>query len=209
MNWKYMSAIGVALVLGAGMLFLPAKEPDKLGHPEKMLKLILDSARYVSPDAINSWLMYDEPGFLLIDVRPASQAMSFAIPGSVHIPLDSLLSGTSMEILQQPGADKVFYSNETVLADQAWMVCKRLNMDRIWVLEGGLNGWSDLLLHAKDPGEAASAEDKDLYQFRLAARDFFFSGDEGKFQARPFKAPRRMIQVPLEKAHAKKEKSGH
>lgn len=209
MNWKYIYAIGVTLVLGAGMLFLPAKDPDKLGHPEKMLKLILDSSRYISPDAINGWLMYDEPGLVLIDVRPASQAMSFAIPESVHIPLDSLLSGPAMDILQQPGADKVFYSNETVLADQAWMICKRLNMDRIWVMEGGLNEWSDLLLHTKDPGKAASAEDKEMYQFRLAAREFFFSGEEGKFKARPFKAPRRMIQVPLENGPAKKEKRGH
>lgn len=178
MNKRYLLLAGIIIALGVGILFMPAKDAAKQTQPEQLLAAIDDPSRFLSSDDITDRLVKKDPALLLIDVRPSEQFKSFSIPGSVNIPVDSLFTQASMEMLNQNAKDKVFYSNTDVTSDQAWILCKRIGMQRIYVLQGGVNNWFASVVKAVKPLETGSEKDMKLYQFRLAACQYFYGSPD-------------------------------
>jgi rhodanese-related sulfurtransferase len=178
MSKRYLLLAGIIITLGVGILFMPAKDTAKQTQPELLLAAIDDQSRFLTPDDITDRLVKKDPALVLIDVRPESQFKAFSIPGAINIPADSLLSGSAQEILNQKEMDKVFYSNSDVTADQAWIICKRLKLQRIYVMQGGVNKWFSTIVKAEKPAETAPTEAMDLYQFRIAACQHFFGNPE-------------------------------
>ena len=174
MNKRYLLLAGIIIALGVGILFMPAKDTAKQTQPELLLAAIDDPSRFLSTDDITDRLVKKDPALLLIDVRPESQFKAFSIPGAINIPVDSLLSASAQEMLNQKEMDKVFYSNADVTSDQAWIICKRMNLQRIYVMQGGVNKWFNTIVKAEKPAESAPTEALDLYQFRMAACQHFF-----------------------------------
>jgi rhodanese-related sulfurtransferase len=157
---------------------MPAKDSAKQTQPELLLTAIDDPSRFLTTDDITDRLVKKDPALMLIDIRPAVQFNAFSIPGALNIPIDSLLSASAQEMLNQNGMDKVFYSNADVTSDQAWIICKRLGMQRIYVMQGGVNKWFNTIVKAEKPAESAPGKAFDLYQFRIAARQHFFGNSE-------------------------------
>lgn len=178
MNKRYLLLAGIIIALGVGILFMPAKDTAKQTQPELLLAAIDDPSRFLNTDDITDRLVKKDPALMLIDVRPASQFKAFSIPGAINIPADSLLSASALEILNQKEIDKVFYSNSDVTSDQAWIICKRLGLQRIYVLQGGVNRWFSTIVKAKKPAEIATTKALELYQFRIAACQHFFGSHE-------------------------------
>jgi rhodanese-related sulfurtransferase len=178
MNKKYMVLAGIALALGVGILLMPAKDNTKQTQPELLLAAINDPSRFLSTDDITDRLVKKEPSLMLIDVRPKSQFTAFAIPGAINIPIDSLLSASAQDMLNQKGMDKVFYSNADVTADQAWIICKRIGVQRIYVMQGGINNWFSTIVKAEFPSQTEPSSAIELYQFRTAARQHFFGSPD-------------------------------
>lgn len=178
MNKKYLLLAGIAIALGVGILFMPSKDYSKQTQPELLLSAIDDPSRFLTTDDITDRLIKKDPALILIDVRPEIQFKAFSIPGAINIPVDSLLSVSTQELLNQKEKDKVFYSNADVTADQAWIICKRMGMQRIFVMQGGANTWFNTIVKAVKPAETASAKDIELYQFRVAACQYFFGSSE-------------------------------
>ena len=137
MNKRYLFLAVVVVLLGVGMLFMPGTNDNKQVNPELLLTAIDDPSRFLTTDDITDRLVKKDPALLLLDVRPASEFKSFSIPGSVNLPIDSLLTAPAMEMLQQDAKDKVFCSNSDVTADQAWIISKRIGLKRIYVMQGG------------------------------------------------------------------------
>ncbi len=180
MNKKYLLLTGIIIALGIGMLFMPQRDTDKQLRPEMLLAAIDDPSRFLSTDDITDRLVKQDPALLLIDVRSKEQFNTFEVPGAINIPVDSLLSAPAREIIGQKAKDKVFYSNSDVTSDQAWILCKRLGMERIYVMQGGINTWFSTIVKAVKPVETASVEEINLYQFRSAACQHFFGNSETK-----------------------------
>lgn len=178
MNKKYLLLAGIIIALGIGILFMPQRDDSKQMKPELLLAAIDDQSRFLTTDDITDRLVKQDPALMLIDVRSASQFKTFAIPGAINIPLDSLLSASAQDKMSQKGMDKVFYSSADVTSDQAWIMCKRIGMLQIYVMQGGLNKWFNTIVKAEKPFETAPAQDMDLYQFRMAARQHFFGSPE-------------------------------
>lgn len=178
MNKRYLLLAGIIIALGVGILFMPAKDSAKQTQPELLLAAIDDPSRFLTTDDITDRLVKKDPALLLIDVRAASQFKAFSIPGAINIPVDSLLSASALEILNQKEMDKVFFSNADVTSDQAWIVCKRTGMQRIYVMKGGVNLWFSTIVKAEKPAETASASAFELYQFRIAACQHFFGSPD-------------------------------
>ena len=174
MNKRYLLLAGIIIALGVGILFMPAKDTAKQTQPELLLAAIDDPSRFLSTDDITDRLVKKDPALMLIDVRPESQFKAFSIPGAINIPVDSLLSASAQEMLNQKEMDKVFYSNADVTSDQAWIICKRMKLQRIYVMQGGVNKWFNTIVKAEKPAESAPTEALDLYQFRMAACQHFF-----------------------------------
>jgi rhodanese-related sulfurtransferase len=178
MNKRYLLLAGIIIALGVGILFMPAKDTAKQTQPELLLAAIDDPSRFLTTDDITDRLVKKDPALMLIDVRPQSEFKAFSIPGAINIPADSLLSVSMLEILNQKEMDKVFYSNADVTSDQAWIICKRIGLQRIYVMQGGVNKWFNTIVKAEKPAETAPTEEMDLYQFRIGACQHFFGSPE-------------------------------
>lgn len=174
MNKRYLILSLLAVAIGAGMLLMPETRRVKEINPDQLLNAIDDPSRFLSTDLITDRLVKKDPSLLLIDVRPAAQFKTFAIPGAVNIPLDSLLTASSIEIIGKKEMDKVFCSNSDLLSDQAWILAKRSGFEPIFVLQGGVNKWFNDIVEAEEPAATESSEILALYQFRKAASQHFF-----------------------------------
>lgn len=178
MNKKYLLLAGIVIALGFGMLFMPQKSADKQLQPELLLAAIDDPSRFLSTDEITDRLVKQDPSLMLIDVRPESEFKVFSVPGSINVPVDSLLSVSAHELLNQKEMDKVFCSNADVTAEQAWIICKRIGIKRIYVMQGGVNKWFSTIVKAVQPEETAPNADYELYRMRTAACQHFFGSKE-------------------------------
>ncbi len=178
MNKKYLLLAGIVIVLGIGILLMPEHHADKQVQPEQLLNSIDDPSRFLTTDDITDRLVKKDPALLLIDVRPASQYKAFAIPGAVNLPVDSLFSASAQDFLKQKEMDKVFYSNSDVTSDQAWILCKRQGIQRIYIMQGGVNQWFNTIVKAVKPNETGSDKAMELFQFRKAACQHFFGSPE-------------------------------
>jgi len=173
MEKKYIYLSVLLVVLALGLVILPGKDDPKETNPKLLLSSVTEKSRYLSADQITHRIIENDPTLLLIDLRPASQFKTFALPGSMNIPVDSILISTNIEIFNQPGKDKVFYANSDLTAEMAWMLCNRFSLKRIYVMKGGLNEWFQTIIETKSLPVTASSADMELQSFRIAARQFF------------------------------------
>jgi sulfur-carrier protein adenylyltransferase/sulfurtransferase len=179
MDRRYTILAILLILLAFGIWILPENGRTKETNPRELLTSVDDPARFLSTDLITERIIGADPSLQLIDVRPAMDFRKYALQGAVNIPLDSLLSPQWKDVLTQPGKDKVFYSNGDIEADQAWQICKRISVQRIFVMKGGLNQWYSTIMKCSPPAATAPSQAIDLYNFRLAARQYFVGGSAG------------------------------
>lgn len=178
MNRNYIALAVIAIGLAIGILLMDRDKQTREIDPELLAIAYNDPSRFLTVDEVTDRLVKKDPGLLLIDVRPADQFKMFAIPGAVNIPVDSLLTASSMDILKRKELDKVLYSNSDVWSDQAWLLCTRLEMPSVFVLEGGVNNWFHSIVQATEPPATAPQKEHDIYSFRIAANQYFFGNKE-------------------------------
>lgn len=173
MDRKYAILALVLVVLAGGLLLIPDKGADKDLKPAELLLSINDEARFLTTDDVTKRIIEEDPTLQLIDVRKPDEFRTFALRGAVNIPLDSLLSDSWKDVITREAKDKVFYSNDDIAAEKAWMICKRMKVDKIYIMKGGMNEWFETIIKVKEPEQTAPTEAYDRYTFRLAARQFF------------------------------------
>ncbi len=191
MNLRYALVTSIAILLGIALLFLPEKKIQRETNPQDLLLAINDESRFLSCDELAHMIIQQDPYFLLIDVRPESDYLKYKLPGSLNIPVDSLLSPQFEPYLRQDGLKKIFYSNTTALASQAWVIAKRKVYPSIYVLDGGLDRWARTILDPIEPGATEPQEALDLYSFRKAASRYF--GNSGNDAQEDIQLPKPTI----------------
>ena len=177
MDKKYLIPVLSLLLLGVILAFSEVKYDIKEETSPQALHFdITEHTRYVSVEDVAQKLIDKDPLLMLIDVRPAKEFNKFSLPGAVNIPLDSLLLPANQDYLGQELYDAVLYSNGTLSADQAWILCKRIGYTNNYVMQGGLNAWvEDILKPQPEEGVYDNVSD-DLYQQRKGASLFFGGG---------------------------------
>jgi rhodanese-related sulfurtransferase len=173
-----------------------------------MLTALYDQARFLSTDNVTERIIGGDPTLQLVDVRPAVQFSTWALPGAVNIPVDSLLSPSWSEFLHQPGKEFVFYGNADILADQAWQICTRASVPDVFVMKGGLNEWYTTIIKGVEPGLTASTSELDLYSFRQSARQFFTGGGNTDTQEPGKKTGEKERQVKVTRKAPEASKGG-
>ena len=191
----------LAFALGAGVVYLYEHTWRDERQAEGLMATCGDSSRFISTDALTDRLVKQDPALLVVDVRPGSDFKLFAIPGALHIPADSILTPAAQRLLRKDGMDKVFYSNAAVLSDQVWVLCRRLGIPQIYVLQGGVNQWFKDIVKAEAPADLAPAKAQELYRFRMAARQHFFGVTDAPGVNPPAAAPKPKKTIkPVKKA---------
>ena len=173
MNRNYIFLTILMLVLAAGTLFLTMDDEPNQIDPEELLQEIIQPTRYVTTDQVAKMIIQGDPSLMLIDVRSEDEYNSYALPGSINIPLDSLLEDGNLSYFGIPGTKVVFVSNDDIKADQMWVLTKRLGFGSTYVLKGGLNCWMETIIDPQRPGNDAPYRDLETYTFRKGAQMYF------------------------------------
>jgi hypothetical protein len=118
-----------------------------------------------------------DPTLELVDVRNEYDYFEYSLPKALSIPLDSIMVDPYQDYLGIENMYVVFYSNDDILADQAWVIAKRMGYGSIYVMKGGLNCWIRTIIQPEAPAETASKEEFELYDFRRGA-SMYFTGAE-------------------------------
>ena len=173
MNRNYFFLTALMLLLAIGTMFLSKSEQQKQIEPDKLLWEIIQPTRYVSTDEVAKLIIQNDPSIELIDVRTAKEFAEFSLPNAINIPLDSIVTTSSLEYFGIPGMNVIFFSNDAIQADQGWVMTKRLGFDATYVMKGGLNRWIETIIQPTEPKETAPQTEFDIYQFRKGAQIYF------------------------------------
>ena len=106
----------------------------------------------------------------------------------------------------------VLYSNGSVEAVEAWMLCRQKGYENIYVLQGGLNYWYETILNPAKPASTMSDEELAKYDFRRAAGSTMGGGaaccDTTKGATMPVATPAASAPKPIQGVKKKKGASG-
>jgi rhodanese-related sulfurtransferase len=178
MERKYTILVILLVVMALGLVILPKKNEVKETDSKVLLSAIVEKSRYLTADQVTHRIIENDPTLLLVDLRPTEQFKTFALPGSVNLHPDSLLSKTNFELFNQPGKDKILYANSDLVSEKAWLLCLRYSMSRVYIMKGGMNEWFNTIIKEKAVSGTPSSADLDLLSFRKAARQFFIGSGE-------------------------------
>jgi len=179
MNNRYIIPAVLLILLSATLVVLPKKNKIKELEPHKLLHSINDETRFLSAENIAEAIISQDPSFQLIDVRKAEDFAKYNLQGSINIPLEKLFEKDQdsalvwESYLNQKLKKNVFYSNGTIYANQAWVLCRRLGFENNYVLKDGLNGWFANIIQPSEPTLSADTKEIELYEFRKAASRYF------------------------------------
>lgn len=170
------------IMLAGGLVLLPKYQKHEGIDPELLLSKSISSERYITTDALADMIINQDPSFILIDVRDETAFAKYSIPNAINIPLKELLDEDAITYLNQDQYNVILFSNDHFYADQAWILCNRLNFKNLKVLKGGLNNWFNTIINPPTPTENMTTLDYELYNTRKAASMFFGVIYPGQFQ---------------------------
>jgi rhodanese-related sulfurtransferase len=171
--FRYKILAFILIILAGGLVLLPKHQKNEGVKPEQLLANVISLERYFSTDQIAHKLINQDPSFILIDVRDESSFKNYTLPNAINIPLKKLFDSEYAAYLNQNQYDVVFFSNDNYYADQAWILCNRLNYKNLHVLNGGINNWYRTIINPPKPTEYMPKEAYNLYETRKAASMFF------------------------------------
>lgn len=173
MNRNYLILTALMLILAVGTMFLKQDKKHKQIEPDKLLWEIIQPTRYVTTDQVAKRIIQKDPSLELVDVRSADEYNKFSLPNAINIPLDSLVNADKLTYFGITGLNVIFFSNDDIFADQAWVITKRLGFGSTYVMKGGLNKWIETIIQPEKPSEEASQEAIEIYEFRKGASLYF------------------------------------
>lgn len=160
----------VFLILGVIIALVPQNttRPYKL-TAEQLLAEIRTGTQFVTPDEVAGKIISKDPSIQLIDVRNPREFDMFSLPGALNVPLQNILSPEYDDLLNQGTKMNIFYSNGSTEANEAWLLTRQLGYQNNYVLQGGLNYWTETIMNPEKPGSIAADDELARYDFRKAA----------------------------------------
>lgn len=173
MSKRYIFISVVFIAMSLILVLLPKQENRDAYPPDLLLLEVNSSDRFLTIDHIAERIIEGDPSILLVDVRSMDMYDEYHIPGSINIPLQDVLNDSLNAALKFKNKDIVFYSNSTLSADQAWILCRRNKMENQYVMKGGLNAWFEDIMNPVAPQDIEGSDAIALYEFRKGASVYF------------------------------------
>ena len=164
----------VFISFGSIAAMIPVKQTSsvKLNADQLLRETKLETYK-ISVDELADALINQDPSIQLIDVRKPEAYEEYHLPGAVNIPIDSLFDEDWLPYVDQIARRNIFYCNGSTWSSQAWILTKQMGINNNFILRGGLNEWFDTIINPEQPPADAPSEDWDVYQSRLAAKQYF------------------------------------
>lgn len=201
----------ILLLVSTVVFLLPLLSSEDEITPNKQLTDILSTERYLSSDNLASFLINQDPSIVLVDIRTENEFNKYHIPTAINIPFEQLMDEVHQTVLNQEKQTIVLYSNDHLLADNAWFLTRNLAYKNIIVLKDGLNGFYNTILNPETPSTIASSEEKELYLLRKASGIFFgvpFNNAPQKTAPLTIKKPVVKEVEPVKKVKVEIEEGG-
>ena len=194
---RYKILAAVFILLAGGLVLLPKYEKHEGIDPQELLSNVISPERYISTDILADKLINQDPSYLLIDVRDEASFNKNTLPNAINIPFEKLFDEDFRMYLDQDSYNVVLFSNDNFYADQAWILCTRMDYKNLHVLKGGINEWFKTIINPLKPTENMPAEDFKLYTFRKAASMYYGVVYPEQFKSKPVvkKAPPKPKKV--------------
>ncbi len=208
----YILLTALFILMGFIMLFIPDKKVDRQLSPRSVVKIYNHGSAYYSPDRVAQLIMEENPVLQLVDVRSSKEFEQFSLEGAINIPLDKLFKRdkrnrfVNSDYLKPDKNITIFYSNGDVKATEAWVLAKRLHLNKVYILKGGLNNWVQSIMRPQAPDiNTATPKDYAQYSFRKAASSFFGGGSTVASSEADKKVTKK---APVRKKKAVEEEGG-
>lgn len=208
---KHYALATIAILLGLMVVFFPKRDTHKELTPEYMIEEMTEPTRYLEPEMVADMIIKRDPTLVLVDVRSKDEYDKFSLPGAINITLDELTGEDNLSLLQRTEYKFIFYSNDGIKADYAWMLSRVNGCKMGYVLSGGLNKWMENILKPQKPNEIASDEEFEMYNMRIGMRNYFLGLsrelETEKFVSVP-KPAKKSIPIISKKKAKKEEEEG-
>jgi len=205
MNRNYIFLTLLMLLLAVGTFFINKNEKFKNQvKPEALLQVITQPSRYVTTDQVAKRIIEKDPSLELIDVRLPDAYAKFTLPDAINVPLKDILTNEGQDNLGIEDMSVVFFSNDDIMADQAWVIATRLGYKNMYVMKGGLNCWIETIINPVMPPETAPEIEFEKYRFRKAAGLYFTGGST----VQPVSGTKTKAKVKVRRKKKEKAVSG-
>lgn len=172
MNTRQILSV-LLVALGTIAAILPSNSSKFRKFTRAELETEVDHPTYyLSADELAHLLIAGDPSIQLIDIRKEEKADSMLVR-AINIPADSILNKKYESLLYQRVRKSVLYSDDMAQVKDAWKKLKYEGYSNVYMLAGGLQSWKDNILNPTYPGVSASQDELDLYNQRMAARQYF------------------------------------
>lgn len=161
----------IAVTLGVIALF--AGDPyggTTIKVNEKSLALsTVDNSDKVSVTELADWIIKDKSDFELVDLRSEEKFNEYSIPNARCVPLPQISSADLRR-----NQKIILFSDDDVVSSQAWFILKSKNNKGVYILDGGLNAWKEIVLFPKAPINGSKENITEFEKMKEVAK--FFGG---------------------------------
>ena len=166
--------LGLAMVAAAvGLLFFDGLPDASRLQANQLLLKSMKKGHYVNSDQLAETIINGDPSLLLVDLRDSVQYAHYSLPNSMNIPYQKILNKDFVGYFDQDQFKVVLYSNDDLIAEQAWLLLSSKNFSNLYVLKGGLNNFFSTIIQPKEPVMTAAKTDFEQYNMRKAAGYYF------------------------------------
>ena len=166
-----LKTIGFSILLFLGLI-IALSPVDHFNKKEisqaELIKQLNSESVYVQPDELAHWIINDDPGYQLIDLRSDEDYTKYNIPGNLHLNFEKLTDSQTFEIID-PYKMIVLTSNGNTRAAQAWIFLRQLGYNDVYILAGGVNHWVNIFSNPNLPNDGLTDDEHFNFEFRNAA----------------------------------------
>ncbi len=164
--------IGIlAIVLGviAAIIGSPCNTTKSAVNLKELSMLAKKDIKEIKVHDLAKWIIEGKMDYRLIDLRDESKYNEYNIPSSENIPVESLLNSDLMR-----NEKIILYSDDDLVASQAWFILKAANYKSVYVLDKGLEAWkNEIVFPSCTCGDNPSVEQKQLHAKKAEIAKFF------------------------------------
>ncbi len=169
---KEFSVLLLLLSLILALLPLSANRSFTV-KPEKLLADVLNKEASFTVDQVAEFIVREDPGIQLIDLRSQEEFRKQAIPGAVNIPYPEFISSDPDIWLNNKKVRNIFYTTGNIESDYALVYARGLGYENSYVMDGGITEWIRTVIETKFKGDRITARENALFETRKRAGEMF------------------------------------
>ena len=158
------------LAVGLVLLVLPDYRTRMLAKAENRSRGSMPEVRAMTPDELAFRLVDREPRLLVVDVRGATGASSFPVPGALHLTVPDLLAQEWRPALGRRHVRKVVVGESEAQERTGAALLLELGYEIVALLEGGYGIFEQTILAGHPYVPTGNRWDADVARFRGTAR---------------------------------------